>query len=121
MADPGSLLVEEIFPLAHSLVATDPDLPVQVLTFSKVSGPEGLGVSSTGLVTWTPSSTQWDDVFEVAVEVRMEFGLVDRGTFVITTRSKGDVTVPPPPLMAWAAGKRCCSSGRIWRVPLRSR
>ncbi|MEN9675797.1 MAG: hypothetical protein RIS76_1693, partial [Verrucomicrobiota bacterium] len=104
LTDPGSLLVEEGVPLAFPLVATDPDLPVQVLTFTRISGPEGLEVSSTGLLTWTPSPTQWDDVFEVTVQVRDEFGSIDRGTFVIVTRSKGDVTVPPPPLMALAAG-----------------
>ena len=44
--------------LLRTLEATDPDLPAQALTFSRVSGPTGATVSSGGVLDWTPTAAQ---------------------------------------------------------------
>jgi hypothetical protein len=38
--------------------ATDPDVPINALTFALVSGPSNLTVSAVGLIEWTPSAAQ---------------------------------------------------------------
>jgi len=104
LADPGSLVVEEGTPLSLQLVATDADEPPQELVFSLISGPEGLAVSDSGLVTWTPAPAQWDHVFEATVQVHEGLGGSDARTFTITSRSTGSGGGPPPPLFAVQAG-----------------
>lgn len=44
--------------LLRTLEATDPDLPAQALTFSRVSGPTGATISSGGVLDWTPTAAQ---------------------------------------------------------------
>jgi alpha-tubulin suppressor-like RCC1 family protein len=44
-------------PLAVLLSASDPD-PGDVLTYSLVTGPSGLGVSAAGAVSWVPAASQ---------------------------------------------------------------
>ena len=44
--------------LSFNLVASDSDEPAQKLTFNLVNGPEGLSVSSNGVVSWRPSEAQ---------------------------------------------------------------
>ncbi|MBN8247454.1 MAG: hypothetical protein J0L84_08430, partial [Verrucomicrobia bacterium] len=40
----------------HPLVAADPDLPANALTFSLTSGPAGFSVSPSGLMHWAPGT-----------------------------------------------------------------
>ncbi len=51
------------------LTATDPDLPANHLTFSKVSGPAALSVSSTGAVSWVTTEADGGRTYDVAVKV----------------------------------------------------
>lgn len=106
LADPGELTITEGTPLARQLIATDADLPPQELAFSVISGPEGLAVSESGFLTWTPAPTQLDNVFDVTVQVREAQGGSDARTFAVITRSvDGGPAGPPPPLFATTAGE----------------
>ncbi|MEN9675625.1 MAG: hypothetical protein RIS76_1521, partial [Verrucomicrobiota bacterium] len=69
LATPSNRVVDELLPLSFALSATDTDLPAQTLTYSRVSGPEGLSVSPTGLVTWTPTEAQGPGTYTVQVRV----------------------------------------------------
>ena len=53
----------------HQLLASDPDLPTNTLSFSLVSGPAGATVSAAGLFTWTPGETDGGSVSTVTVRV----------------------------------------------------
>jgi hypothetical protein len=51
--------INEMVEWNFTATATDPDIPHQTLTFSLVDAPEGASInSSTGVFTWTPSSSQ---------------------------------------------------------------
>jgi len=69
LAMPASLSVEELAPLTLPLVATDVDLPVQTLTYALLSGPTGLQVSPTGVLTWVPAEIQGPSSNLVSVSV----------------------------------------------------
>ncbi|MFM7553762.1 MAG: Ig-like domain-containing protein, partial [Verrucomicrobiota bacterium] len=56
--------------LAVALVATDADLPAQVLSYSLVRGPAGLTVSTNGLLEWTPPASAANTTNVVSVAVR---------------------------------------------------
>ncbi|MBL9176315.1 MAG: PQQ-dependent sugar dehydrogenase, partial [Verrucomicrobiales bacterium] len=66
---PGALGVDELSTLQFTLAATDPDLPANLLTYSKVSGPPGLTVGPSGVVTWTPTEADGPSVVPVEVMV----------------------------------------------------
>jgi hypothetical protein len=66
---PPNQVVDELVPMSFALSATDSDVPAQTLTYSRVSGPEGLSVSPTGLVTWTPTEAQGAGTYTVEVLV----------------------------------------------------
>jgi hypothetical protein len=51
------------------LVATDTDLPVQVLRFALVRGPVGLTVSTNGILQWTPPAASANTTNNVTVSV----------------------------------------------------
>jgi hypothetical protein len=61
--------VDEGTPLSLSLAGSDADVPAQTLTYALVSGPEGLTVSSTGAVAWTPTEAQGPSTNGVVVQV----------------------------------------------------
>ncbi|MBN8248261.1 MAG: hypothetical protein J0L84_12560 [Verrucomicrobia bacterium] len=78
--DPGGNEAPTLAPVANQtmaeqtllriqLDAEDPDDPPTPLTYRVVSGPEGLTVDATGLLTWTPSESQGPSSQEVTVEV----------------------------------------------------
>jgi len=69
LAGVGNQTMDELTPLTLGLSATDTDLPVQSLTYSLVSGPEGLSVSSAGAVAWTPTEAQGPGSYPVVVRV----------------------------------------------------
>ncbi len=50
-------------------VATDADLPSNILTFEVVSGPDGLTVGADGWIRWTPSEAQGPSTNPVIVRV----------------------------------------------------
>ena len=53
-----------------ALVATDSDLPAQVLTYSLTKGPAGLTVSTNGLLQWAPPASFANTTNLVTVSVR---------------------------------------------------
>jgi Carbohydrate family 9 binding domain-like/Bacterial Ig domain len=83
--------VAELTPLALTLVGTDSDLPVQTLTYSVVTGPTGLTVSSAGAVAWTPSEAQGPSTNSVTVRVSDGLASADQTFQVIVT----EVNVTP--------------------------
>ena len=67
--NPGIRRVTEGLRLSMALKATDADLPVQPLIFSLLSGPEGLIVSTNGVVEWQPTEAQGPSTNRVRVAV----------------------------------------------------
>jgi len=61
--------VTEGLQLTFTLRATDADLPVQALNFALVSGPEGLTVSTNGVLNWQPTEAQGPSTNRVTVTV----------------------------------------------------
>ena len=68
---PGILdqMVAEGGTLTLQLEATDPDLPFQQLVSFRVSGPDGLVVSPSGALSWSPTEIQGPSTNEVVVRV----------------------------------------------------
>jgi len=55
----GDMTVDELTLLTFTATATDPDIPVQTLTFSLAgSVPAGASITSAGVFSWTPSEAQ---------------------------------------------------------------
>jgi hypothetical protein len=74
--------------LFHQLRASDPDRPVQTLGYDVLSGPDGLKVSSTGVLSWTPSLAQAGRSFPSTIQARdIQAGRTSR-SFVLTARSR---------------------------------
>jgi len=65
----SDLTVDEGTELKLSLSGSDSDIPPQALTYKLVSGPNGLRVSQSGAITWTPTEDQGPGVFTVVVRV----------------------------------------------------
>src|SRR5258708_24534329 len=61
--------VNEGVALTVNTVASDPDIPVQTLTYSLTAAPTGMNISTAGVITFTPSETQGGSVFNVTVTV----------------------------------------------------
>ncbi|MBX7132759.1 MAG: tandem-95 repeat protein [Fimbriimonadaceae bacterium] len=55
--NPGTQSASEGSAFSVQLTGSDADLPAQSLTYGLVSGPSGLSVSGSGLVTWTPGES----------------------------------------------------------------
>ncbi|MBX3734462.1 MAG: putative Ig domain-containing protein, partial [Verrucomicrobiae bacterium] len=68
-----ALDVDQETPLNHQLTASDPDLPPNVLTWEKISGPTGLTISPTGRVQWSPDASEFPSTHVV------EFRVTDNG------------------------------------------
>ncbi|NBP23795.1 MAG: hypothetical protein EBU81_04400 [Proteobacteria bacterium] len=67
--NPGTRKITEGLLASFQLVATDADLPVQSLVFGLVKGPDGLTVSTNGLVNWQPTEAQGPSTNRVTVTV----------------------------------------------------
>ena len=67
--NPGTRRVTEGLATSFQLIATDSDLPVQSLVFGLVQGPEGLTVSTNGVVDWQPTEAQGPSTNRVTVTV----------------------------------------------------
>jgi hypothetical protein len=96
---------DELKLLSLQLAATDPDLPAQALSFSLVSGSEGLKVTSTGLLQWTPREDQGPGRYTNIVSVRddgippmsTEFPVVVDVREVVSSRTAWQIGVDAPP------------------------
>ena len=82
-----SRLIRELSPTSFRLVGRDSDLPVQLLTYSLVSGPSGLTVSPEGVVAWTPTEEQGPSTNAVTVRVS------DNGSPALSTTSSFNLIV----------------------------
>ena len=80
--------VSEGLPLSFQLKASDADLPPQPLTFSLVSGPDGLTINPTsGLVSFRPTEAQGPSTNTVVVRVS------DNGTPALSATNSFTVVV----------------------------
>jgi len=60
----------EMRPFSYQASASDPDLPVQSLSFSLVNPPSGASIDSeSGLFTWTPSENQGPESYDITIQV----------------------------------------------------
>lgn len=58
---PGSATIDELAAYTFTATASDPDIPVNTLTFSLVGAPSGASINpSTGAFSWTPTEAQGD-------------------------------------------------------------
>jgi hypothetical protein len=83
--------------------ATDPDAGAHVLTFSLEPGaPEGMSITSTGVITWTPTEAQGPGTYAVTVRVTDDGAPALSAT---TTFSVFVVEVNTPPELATIADR----------------
>ncbi|HEY1171275.1 MAG TPA: putative Ig domain-containing protein [Verrucomicrobiae bacterium] len=61
--------IPEMQAWSYQLEAADADLPAQTLSYSLVSAPSGMTVSSTGQISWTPTEAQGPNTYSVTVLV----------------------------------------------------
>jgi hypothetical protein len=54
----GAQTIDELHTLTVNNPATDPDLPANNLSYALVNAPDGAAISSTGVITWTPTEAQ---------------------------------------------------------------
>ncbi len=66
---PGAQTINVQTPWTATATATDPDLPANTLTFQLVSGPSGLIVGASGLISWTPLQSQAPSTNPVTLRV----------------------------------------------------
>jgi uncharacterized repeat protein (TIGR01451 family) len=104
-------MIDELNPLLLSLTASDSDFPSNTLSYSLVSGPVGMGVSSdSGLVSWTPTEAQGPSTNQVTVRVT-DNGvppLSDEKTFKVVVHE-----VNSPPLLAPISDKTVRQSSTL--------
>lgn len=88
---PSDLTVREQTPFSRQLSASDDDVPAQRLAYSLIAGPEGLTVSSSGLMTWTPGEAQGPGSYPVEIQVTDDGvpPLSDRKQFSIAINESG--------------------------------
>ncbi|MCW5554678.1 MAG: putative Ig domain-containing protein [Verrucomicrobiae bacterium] len=97
---PGQQTINELTTLNVSALATDPDIPVNALTFSLVNPPAGMTINpNTGAIAWTPTEAQGPSTNTVTVVVTdfnpdavNEQQLSDTNTFTVIVR---EVNTPP--------------------------
>ena len=93
-AVPAQLLdVQQAWSL--QLQATDVETPTSRLTYTRVSGPSGLTVSSTGRVAWTPTTAQAGTTNQVVVQVTDDGAPALSATAQFTVVVRGAVASPP--------------------------
>lgn len=82
LTNPGTRSATEHQNFSLQLAATDTESAAATLTYSLVSGPAGMTVSSTGLVSWTPGESHGGTT--VNATVRVSDGIdTDTQTFAI--------------------------------------
>lgn len=84
----GDFRITEKVPWSLVLLATDPDVPAQSLSFRWVSGPPGSGVTN-GVFSWVSPAVTVDTAFPVAVAVGDGIESVTNRFTVTVVRSTG--------------------------------
>ena len=100
-----------------ALIASDPDLPANGLTFRLVSGPSGASVEpKTGVLNWTPSETDGGSSMELVAEV------TDDGQPPLATQTTFRLAVTevnsPPTIEAVA--DMTAPEGAAWSITVRA-
>ncbi|MBI2954328.1 MAG: tandem-95 repeat protein, partial [Chloroflexi bacterium] len=100
LASIGPKTIDEQAMLAFTANATDPDLPLNALTFSLDSGaPDGATIDAgTGIFTWTPTEGQGPGNYTVAVRVTDNGtgNLFDAETITVTVNEVNKAPVLDP-------------------------
>jgi hypothetical protein len=87
LATVGDQAIDEGSLLTFTAIATDSDIPANVLTFSLIDAPSGAVIDPvTGVFTWTPGEGQGPDIYPVTVRVTDDStpNLYDEETITIT-------------------------------------
>ena len=86
--------IAELNQLVVTNTATDPDVPVNGLTYVLVEPPAGAAISTNGIITWTPSEIQGPAtvVFTTIVQDDGSPSLSATNTFTVTV---SEVNTPP--------------------------
>jgi len=85
LAELSPQTIPENAPWSLTLSGADVDLPPQILTYSLVTGPDGLTVSGTGEVSWTPSEVQGPTNSSVTVRLSDGTAHAERTFLIVVT------------------------------------
>lgn len=66
---PANTNIDEQVPFTASASANDSDIPANSLTFTLLSGPDGLNLSPAGVIDWTPTEAQGPATYIVTIAV----------------------------------------------------
>ena len=102
--------------LSFPISAADADQPQQRLSFSVVSGPDGLTVTSSGQVTWRPSESQGPSTNQVQIRV------TDDGSPVMSATNWVEIVVREvntPPVLA-VIGSKAVKPNANWKLQLQA-
>ncbi len=96
LALPSEITIAGLSPYSANATAEDIDFPPNTLTFALVSGPEGLTVTSAGVISWTPDRTQTPSLNTVTIKVADNGSpaLSATNSFAITVQSSGPGATP---------------------------
>ena len=75
LPDLGTLTIPEMVAWTQPLGGSDSDLPTQQLTYTLVSGPEGLTLTAEGQLKWTPTEAQGPGTYTAKVQLTDDSGL----------------------------------------------
>ena len=94
LPSPPDRTINELTLMTVPDTAADPDLPANTLTYSFLAAPTGAAISSSGVITWTPSEAQGPstNTFTVRVVDNGSPPLSDTNTFTVTVN---EVNSPP--------------------------
>ncbi len=94
--------------LSLTLSGTDADLPAQTLTFSLISGPTGMAVTSAGVLTWTPSESQGPSTNAVSVALSDGTTSASRSFTIIVNQTSIPIALNGTAIDGYIAG------GFVW-------
>ncbi|HEU0009059.1 MAG TPA: choice-of-anchor D domain-containing protein, partial [Verrucomicrobiae bacterium] len=103
----GNRTVTERTAVSINVLATDPDLPNDVLTFTLLQGPAGANIdSASGIIQWFPTELQGGQAFNFQVSVRDMTGLTAASNFVVNVLKVNSAPTldPVPPQTVYAGG-----------------
>ena len=85
---PPTQVIDEQTPLTLTLVATDPDVPTNTLTYGLISAPQGVNLdAATGVLAWTPTELQGPGTYLISI------GVTDNGIPALSATNSFTVVV----------------------------
>src|SRR5204863_9245003 len=90
--------INELTALIVTNTATDGDLPANGLSYQLVSPPVGASISTSGVITWTPSEAQGPatNTFTTVVTDNGTPSLSSTNSFAVTVNEVNSAPVLPP-------------------------